>query len=297
MSRTRPSESSLELLLDTICNTFGGVIFLAILVVILVQMTTRAEVTDSPAPSQAELAELEEQRSENQATLDALRDAAVQREQLIKQFAKPENRDLLRQLHRAQSSRDKLTDDRSKSLGHVSRTQMKVNEITEALKRMARAIDKARQALADAEEALQKETASRTRTARHSVLRSTTKNQMVLCLRYGRLYQTLKRVPGGFDLNTADCERSRQGSKLFLVLKPSGGKPVKGNTQALLNAVLSDYDKNTHYLAVPVWPDSFEEFALLRDAMVRSGFDYDLKPMPKEGKIIIGSATGPVDVQ
>ena len=44
------------------------------------------------------------------------------------------------QLQGMQSSRDKLTDDRSKSLGQVSQAQMKVNEITEDLKRTARAI-------------------------------------------------------------------------------------------------------------------------------------------------------------
>ena len=34
-------ESSLELLLDTICNTFGGVLFISILVVIMVNLSTK----------------------------------------------------------------------------------------------------------------------------------------------------------------------------------------------------------------------------------------------------------------
>ncbi len=295
MSRARPSESSLELLLDTICNTFGGVIFLAILVVILVQMTSRSEVTDSPAPSQAELAEFEERRSENQAKLDTLRRAAAQQQQLIKRFAKPENRDLLQQLQLARTSRDGLTDRRSRSSGRISQAQMKVNEISESLKQMAIALSKAAQALAAAEEALRKEKTARTRTARHSMLRSTRKEQKVLCLRYGRLYQVLKRQDGAYVFNSDDCEEP-QGN-LFLVLKPGGGKPVKGASQPLFDDVLANYDRGAHYLAVPVWPDSFEEFALLRDAMVRAGFEYNLRPMLKEGKLQIGPETAPVDVQ
>ena len=42
MSRRRSrKQDSLELLLDTICNTFGGVLFIAILVVMLLQQTGR----------------------------------------------------------------------------------------------------------------------------------------------------------------------------------------------------------------------------------------------------------------
>jgi hypothetical protein len=298
MSRAQQAESSLELLLDTICNTFGGVIFLAILVVILVQMTSRSDATDSPAPSQAELAELDQRRSENQAKLETLRSAAAQQAELIKQFAKPENREALSQLQRMQSSREKLSDARSRSLGQVSQSQMKANEIAEDLKRMELALRDARQALAAAEEALRREMASRTRTARLSVLQASKKpNSRALLLRYGRLFQREKRVPEGFVLNTADCEERQDGTKHVLVLKPSGGKPIKGDAQAVFNAVLSDYDKTTDDLVVVVWPDSFEEFAPLRDAMVRSNFTYDLQPMTKDGQVIIGPASGPRFVQ
>ena len=51
MSRRRTrKQDSLELLLDTICNTFGGVLFIAILVVMLLQQTGGAPAIPSPAP-------------------------------------------------------------------------------------------------------------------------------------------------------------------------------------------------------------------------------------------------------
>ena len=55
MSRKRPDESnsaSLDLLLDTICNTFGGVLFVSMLVVILLNMSA-AEVSDEPPSASA----------------------------------------------------------------------------------------------------------------------------------------------------------------------------------------------------------------------------------------------------
>lgn len=45
--RGRPADSSLELLLDTITNTFGGILFLAILVSLLLQSTGAHESQES----------------------------------------------------------------------------------------------------------------------------------------------------------------------------------------------------------------------------------------------------------
>ncbi len=47
--RKRETPSSLELFLDTICNTFGGIVFLAILLSIIVQNRTRHSVTPTQA--------------------------------------------------------------------------------------------------------------------------------------------------------------------------------------------------------------------------------------------------------
>jgi hypothetical protein len=51
-----PRAESLELLLDTICNTFGGIVFLAMLVCLLLTQTRRgAEAEATPAGPQAAL--------------------------------------------------------------------------------------------------------------------------------------------------------------------------------------------------------------------------------------------------
>lgn len=61
--RRRADDSSLELLLDTITNTFGGILFIAILVALLLQTSGREERADeaaSPPPmTAAEIAALE----------------------------------------------------------------------------------------------------------------------------------------------------------------------------------------------------------------------------------------------
>jgi hypothetical protein len=44
MSKKREPESSLELLLDTMCNTFGGVMFIAIALVVVLSMMSHLDV-------------------------------------------------------------------------------------------------------------------------------------------------------------------------------------------------------------------------------------------------------------
>ena len=47
MKKSRDFESSLELLLDTMCNSFGGVMFIAISLIIVLTMTQKADVSQS----------------------------------------------------------------------------------------------------------------------------------------------------------------------------------------------------------------------------------------------------------
>ena len=51
-ARARQDDSSLELLLDTICNTFGGILFLAMLVSLLLAQTQRQRAAAQEAAPQ-----------------------------------------------------------------------------------------------------------------------------------------------------------------------------------------------------------------------------------------------------
>ena len=69
-----------------------------------------------------------------------------------------------------------------------------------------------------------------------------------------------------------------------------------GRNRAALAGKLSAFDPNKHYLAIFVWPDSFEHFGVIRDLMVDKRFEYRLVPFPADGKIYIGTAEGDVIV-
>ena len=97
------ADSSLELLLDTITNTFGGILFLALLVVVLLQMTSEATSVEAPNPEVIDaLNELEVQLIAVTRQRDELVRATRAQDALLRQLATESNR---RDLERLRESR------------------------------------------------------------------------------------------------------------------------------------------------------------------------------------------------
>ncbi|HUP77658.1 MAG TPA: hypothetical protein VM260_03785, partial [Pirellula sp.] len=88
--RSKLQSSSLDLFLDTICNAFGGIMFLSILISVLLQFrgNNSAVEVDQPTISEAEsqqiedrLAKLQSERIELVATIAALEKSLVGEDQ------------------------------------------------------------------------------------------------------------------------------------------------------------------------------------------------------------------------
>ena len=95
MSRRRTrKQDSLELLLDTICNTFGGVLFIAILVVMLLQQTGGAPAIRAPA-SPVELQSLASHLGSVVSDLERLRQNRDSQQKVAQNFAPEAIRELL----------------------------------------------------------------------------------------------------------------------------------------------------------------------------------------------------------
>ena len=60
---------------------------------------------------------------------------------------------------------------------------------------------------------------------------------------------------------------------------------------------LARFENSKYYLAIFVWPDSFEHFGVVRNVAVESGFQYRLVPFPEGEKIYTGAGAGKATVQ
>jgi hypothetical protein len=112
--RRRTGDSSLELLLDTITNTFGGILFIAILVALLLQTTGRDEeaaAAAAPPPlTEAEVAAME-------VRLEDLRDRVTRLQKAVGPLPNPDdpNAAVARRVAELASRLAQAVEDRSKA--------------------------------------------------------------------------------------------------------------------------------------------------------------------------------------
>jgi len=131
MSRRRRngSESSLELLLDTICNTFGGVLFLAMLISLLLAQSRRRTEADETAAdpraalTPAELTRLVMSADQLAAEVARLEQAIVQARAAAVDFSVPELETQLLRLEAAEQEMHKAEADRRRLLSEVAAAQ------------------------------------------------------------------------------------------------------------------------------------------------------------------------------
>jgi hypothetical protein len=287
MSRRRQEPpSSLDLLLDTICNTFGGVLFLAIAISVLLKTSSRIAVNADTVDSSTATESLErESRLESlSARLESLRIADNQQQKLAEQFAPPETAKLLAELRDIKQQRDLADVHRRAALGQISADRQRVSQINLQEREQAASVKEAERDLALATKELESETKTRTRTAKLPHVHSTSRTEVAVALRYGRLYvcHHYDRFGSRAGLNSDDFVIIDEGvQQVTATPKPYAGIPVQAaNARPQLEARLKAFDPRRHYFAVIVWEDSFEACQMLKNVMVESGFEYRLLLLP-----------------
>lgn len=282
---SRVAGSSLELLLDTICNTFGGILFLAILIAVLVQLRERTVARQTPSRAQnAQLALGQEQLAAVRDRLATLRAAEAQQERLVRELSSEEVDQLLAEIARLETTKNQLADRKLKSLAEVAELQRMVNDAVADREKLAdegKNLEKAKQQL---EQELQEELEARTETARMPTMRPTQKDEKMFCLRRGRIY-SLGEVADeiGTGINAKDFEVVSEGSKVGVIPRPEGGLAIPDGSagENLLTSKLRQHNPRSDYVAVFVWPDSIAEYRLLKPIMLRLGFEIRLIPVPE----------------
>ncbi len=294
-------ESSLELLLDTICNTFGGVLFISILVVLLVNMSSEAVSTTPPDEiSQSELIQMETQLQQSQERMQKLRRAIELQKDIEKKFVEPETSDLVREWRQGNQQLSHSVDNKHQILSKISQSQIKINEITNELEQNAEAIARVKQELSSVESLLSSESSARSRSAKLPKVRRSAKREMVFFLRRGRFTAYAKRdSSGNYVPNAADVVEKTDNGRPYIEPKPNSGTLIKvdGRSDDPIARTLSDFNAAQHYVYVFVWPDSFAQFAALKGVMVRKQFEYHLVPVTNEQKVYVGASSSAGEVQ
>jgi hypothetical protein len=303
--RRHTYDSSLELLLDTICNTFGGILFLAILVSMLLRTTKDRDEAElqaagpSRAMSRAELIRVEAGLRDASERVEQLKKSIELSGDLSESLATPEIRSGLKMMDAGALKVLELQGKEGDLLSRLATAQAMTAEALSAVAQQSTDLDDAKKAFDEAKRTyaeeedkkqslrdraaslLEQETRSTEVVASGKAPRerSTAKVEWPLLIRYGRVYQ-LYRLSGGnrfvntdhFDIQTgfvSDSAHARLGAGL-----DASGPDLAGE----LSLLLKDTPASNCYIAIVVFPDSFDAFQRVKTQLVRRGYEYRIIP-------------------
>jgi len=289
--RKLQENDSLDMLLDTISNTFGGIVFLALLVAILLQFN-EGVIRDQQAESisQENFSALRETLDDKTAKLQNLSRVLATQRKTLQEFKPDQSGTTVSEILELRKKKNAIVQQRIDLVAKVSRQGSENTELDRELRSIDSRRDLAQRTAARLHEELQAEVRRRTRMARLPALRATSKREFAVVLRYNRLYflyaSELDDQQG--SLNYDDfVVLADEDSTIRVTPKPYAGLVVdeSDTLDDLLKQKLVRLNSKELYLAVAVWEDSFGEFSHLRNALVELGWEYRLIPVEQLGII------------
>ncbi|MGB7328868.1 MAG: hypothetical protein WBD31_28575 [Rubripirellula sp.] len=290
-------ESSFDLFLDTICNTFGGIVFVAILLAVLIQ--TRARVA---APDQLDRALSPRQVRELIQKLDELtaqHDSLVQVVSRLPQRQSQEDDRELNDLRKELKSLNTNCDGAISALAAGSRElaeQMSANaELDRDNRQIPSDLSQAKADLASAKEKVSDLLAKKQTVLTLPRERSTDADEILTLLDYSNFFVAKMPSSSSRQFNSDQVIATRLlGGGVQINSRPGKGWDIDDDR---VDALLHDAKRNGNFLTIAVWPNSYEQFADLKAKLIRTGVAYRLWPRAAEEELVISFTASDARVQ
>jgi hypothetical protein len=304
--------TSLEMLLDTMCNAFGGIILIALLITLIAREMRRTEIDEeSLTRSRGMVAWRLAQAERDLAAARVYREDLVRRRndpEIAERYALVEQRQQLRR--RIQGLADETSAGEAALTAEAANAASNLNQLLEtlliehdALHRewieeqnrhggLQAAISNLQTIVASAETQLRNAARSRTRQFRLPREHSTLKRPWHIIVRFGRLYPVNFMVRGTRERNTATIHW-RPGPDDEEVAQPIPGRGLDpGTPGGALTVALTGLSSDDYYLVYNVYADSFGAFVKARDGPLEQGFEMGWVPLENHMDLLIQPASG-----
>ncbi|MEZ6122590.1 MAG: hypothetical protein R3C49_05365 [Planctomycetaceae bacterium] len=289
------STESLELLLDTICNTFGAVIFISMLVAVLVGQTARSQPTaQSETDPVADAATVQADILAAQEKLRVLTSQMRQQELVKERFASEESRQLAGRIQQQTEARVRLMEQKSDAVQEVTQTNSQNALMQQQLEQHRAEYDATQRRNQELREELKRLQELSSRTARIPQVRKTTKDSVVYAIDDGRLFRV---TTPDLAVDRNDCDVNREDGVNVVRPKPGAGVPIPTDAAAANSSgTVRDHFKGanpkTQFIQLFVSRDSFAEFLTVKDTMVELGIEYEVLITEDDTvKLSIGSSS------
>ncbi len=273
---TQDADASLELLLDTICNTFGGVLFISMLVVVLLNMSSE-DAADVPPEEvqQARLVELQRELQKAQAELVTLRSAVQRFDSVRSDFVTEESIRLAKSLRASRLELSRSVEQKNSIADAVADAQIASNEISQTLADQKQELEETREQLAAATFELDRQVKSRSR----KLTLPTAKAWEGDVASFYLTRQTLCAIHDpNLNYHPTECRRSRESGTVYFDPVVSDGLRIDPDVDdtSRLAAKLRPYGPGRQLLRFWVSPDSHGAFAAVHRTAKELGFRIEI---------------------
>lgn len=274
---------SLELLLDTICNTFGAVIFISILLSLLVRESGYREgVASLPEEVAAVIAARNQEITEAKSRQMALELQLAQQAEVLERFASAESKTLANQILMAADNQVQLLEQKTGVIDEMTQAESQALTMEATMKQQGQKLQQTQQQHKVLLQEMQQATTLSSRTARIPRIRRTEKFGLAYMLHNGRLHRAT--TPEG-EIDETDCERSEAGGVVRISPRADTGLAVPEETVAdqdhavdrhELQAKFSRIDEGRQFVRLFVSRNSFAQFIPVKDALIEQGLEYEV---------------------
>lgn len=276
---TADSTESLELLLDTICNTFGAVIFISMLVAILVSQSSRQQAPDELIEDpEVVSAVVQDEIRVAQEKLRVLSGQLRQQEVVKSRFATEESLMLAGKVKQQTQQRIRFMQEKSEAVKELTDSSSTSAILQNTIQQQQAAFDAAASENQRLREEISKQEELAARTARIPQVRRTTKQSVAFALDDGRLIRMT--TPDG-TVDTTDCELANENGGRVVRPRQGQGLPVSANVSpSQIAKRFEGIETKTQFVILFVARDSFAEFVAVKDKLVEIGIEYDVRIFP-----------------
>ena len=296
--RRRLQTSSLDLFLDTICNAFGGIMFISILISILIQM--RGNPSDTPASkdgvTESEALDKQEKVERLQQQIRVLTETVSDRERLLFNEESAESNALL-------ARKEKLVEDLEKAqlaeqslLGTTASKGIAIQKAQQDLQELEKRLKDARLAVSERSKELEESLDAVETTTTLPKVSNTLKGNLMFAMRYGKLFLiTDTEGDGDHGVNSKHVSALDLGIGVQIRLKQAAGWDLDSAQDfSEFKRVLDNHSNSSTFISVAVFSDSHSKFTQLKAKLIEMQYDYDLLPLDNPDTLMIvkgGTAT------
>ncbi|HBJ36005.1 MAG TPA: hypothetical protein DDZ51_14905 [Planctomycetaceae bacterium] len=301
--KRKPSESSsFDLFLDTVCNAFGGIVFLAILLALLIQ-TRQVVKSDDPTPQQptsademrklvSQLDDLTAKHATLAVTLDEIPDPVS--ESLGGEFEV-----LTNQIDEIEQQLKELSRENTRAVGKLSE-QIKANETQKSNAiSSSETLAQAKQKLIEMETQYVQAVQSKQQTLTLPRTRDSNAASILVLLDGGMVY--LAHEPALYDVGfNTDHVTTRDLSNGQIEIRPvpgAGWRIDEPNGMSKVRSLISKTSRSGNIITLAIWPSDYGSFTEIREEMIRSGVPYQLWVQDENEVLSVSLGSGAARIQ